>query len=58
MGTNFNDSNFLNLLKFVYILINTKKFQKNVKFGLDACFIVEIMMNGSDQQFGLLNFEN
>ena len=40
-------------LNFVPILINGKKISKNVKFGLQAHFIVEITSNGLDRRFGL-----
>ena len=33
-------------------LINSKKFQKNVKFGLQADINMEKEMNGSDRLFG------
>ena len=38
---------------FVKYLINSKKIPKNVKFGLQAYFIVEITSNGLDRRFGL-----
>ena len=34
-------------------LINSKKIPKNVKFGLQAHFIVEITSNGLDRRFRL-----
>ena len=40
-------------LNFVPILINSKKIPKNVKFGLQAHFIVDITFNGLDRRFGL-----
>ena len=48
MGTKFNG---LNLIVFVPILINSKKIQKNVKFGLQAHINMENKMNGSDRTF-------
>ena len=40
-------------LVFVPILINSKKIPKNVKFGLQAHFNMEITSNGLDRSFGL-----
>ena len=40
-------------INYVSILINSKKIQKNVKFHLEAHFIVEIMLNGLDRRIGL-----
>ena len=40
-------------LNFVPILINSKKNQKNVKFGLQAHINMENKMNGSDRLFEL-----
>ena len=40
-------------LNFVPILINSKKIQKNVKFGLQAHINMENKMNGLDRSFGL-----
>ena len=40
-------------LNFVPILINGKKIPKNVKFGLQAHFIIEITSNNLDRRFGL-----
>ena len=42
--------NFLNKNNFVPYL---KKFPEKLKFGLQAHFKMEIMLNGSDQLFGL-----
>ena len=36
---------------FVKYLINSKKIQKNVKFGLQAHINIENKMNGSDRPF-------
>ena len=36
-------------------LIISKKIPKNVKFGLQAHFNMEIMLSGSDQRFELEN---
>ena len=38
---------------FVKYLINSKKIQKNIKFGLLAHFNIELMLNGSDRLFEL-----
>ena len=38
---------------FVKYLINSKKIQKNIKFGLLAHFNMELMLNGSDRLFEL-----
>ena len=40
-------------INYVPILINSKKIKKNVKFDLEAHFIVEIMLNGLDRRFRL-----
>ena len=37
---------------FVKYLINSKKIQKNVKFGLQVDYNIENKMNGSDRPFG------
>ena len=50
IDTKFNG---LNLIFFVPILINSKKIQKNVKFGIQAHINMENKMNGSDRLFGL-----
>ena len=42
----------------LYPLKNSKKFSKNIKFGLQACFNMEIMMNGLDRQFELRIWRN
>ena len=39
-------------------LINSKKFQKNVKFGLQAHFNMENMLSWSDQLFELRKLKN
>ena len=41
---------------FVPILKHSKKFPKNIKFGLQAHFNMEIMLNGSDRLFELWKF--
>jgi len=38
-------------------LINSKKIQKNIKFGLQAHINMENKMNGSDRHFGFWNFK-
>ena len=38
---------------FQSVLINSKKIQKNIKFGLQAHFNMEITSNGSDWSFEL-----
>ena len=38
-----------------YHLKKSKKNKKNVKFGLQARFNMDIMLNGLDRLFGLLN---
>ena len=45
--------NGLNIAIFVKYLINSKKIQKNVKFGLQEHFNIEITSNGSDRLFGV-----
>ena len=42
---------------FVKYLINSKKIQKNVKFGLQAHINMENKMNGSDRLFEFWNFK-
>ena len=50
---------FLNLFRtiknsdFEIFRRNIKKFQKNVKFSLQAHFNINILLSGSDQLFGL-----
>ena len=57
--TIFENQNFL---EFIYLLKssdfqksfkNSKKIPKNVKFGLQAHFNMEINLNGSDRRFEL-----
>ena len=45
-------TNLSSLLKIV------KNFKKNIKFGLQGDFYMEIMFNGSDRSFELLNYRN
>ena len=47
-----------NYLETIFLYLSKKlvnKFQKNIKFGLQAHFNMKIMLEGSNQ---LLNFEN
>jgi hypothetical protein len=40
-------------IDFLPILKKVKKIEKNVKFGLQARFNMDIILNGSDRLFGL-----
>jgi len=40
-------------MDFLPILKKVKKIEKNVKFGLQARFNMDIILNGSDRLFGL-----
>ena len=50
MGTKIQWSEYSDFVKY---LINSKKIQKNIKFGLQAHFKIEIKLNGSDRLFEL-----
>ena len=50
MGTKIQRSEYTDFVKY---LINSKKIPKNVKFGLQAHFNMEIMLSGSDRCFEL-----
>ena len=49
---------FIRICDFQIGLINSKKIPKNVKYGLQAHFNIEITSNGLDRRFGLRKLKN